>query len=122
MDGMKVFTFAIKRAPKAIKEVMELAGWSDDDVDTYMLHQANAYMVKYITKRAKVSIDKCPININKYGNTSGVTIPLLMNDFFSDISIHSKKKIIICAFGVGLSWGAAALEIENIKVSDIQYI
>ena len=122
MDGMSIFTFAIKNAPKAINEIIDIHGWDKNSVDKYFLHQANAYMVKYITKRAKIDIDLCPINIDKYGNTNGTTIPLLLLDYFSDSNNDNAINAVLCAFGVGLSWGAVAVRLEKIICSEIQYI
>ncbi len=121
MHGMNVFSFAIKKVPLAINDILEKINWEKKDVDYYFLHQANAYMVKYIAKRAKIDIDKCPINIDKYGNTSGVSIPLLLTDMFDKYK-NDRIKAILCGFGVGLSWGCIATELYDIYCSEIQYM
>lgn len=122
MNGMDIFSFAVKRVPRLINEIEDLMNWGKDEVDFYFLHQANAYMVNYITKRAKIDKAKCPININKYGNTNGTTIPLLLVDYFNSNKNVKPINAILCAFGVGLSWGATAVQLSDLYCSDIQYM
>ncbi|QHI72078.1 3-oxoacyl-ACP synthase III family protein [Aminipila terrae] len=104
MNGMGIFTFAIKQVPKIINDILEAHLWSRETVDLFLLHQANAYMVKYIAKRAKVDENKIPININKFGNTNGSTIPFLICDINEQL-LQEKRNVILAGFGVGLSWG-----------------
>ena len=122
MNGMDIFSFAVKRVPHLINEIEGLTNWGKDDVDFYFLHQANAYMVNYIVKRAKINTEKCPINIDKYGNTNGTTIPLLLTDYFNNNKNAKEINAILCAFGVGLSWGATAVRLSDLCCTDIQYI
>lgn len=118
MNGMGIFTFAIKQIPKLITEILELHGMNQEETDLFLLHQANAYMVKYIAKRAKVEENKIPINIGKFGNTNGSTIPFLICDI-SETQLHEKKNVVMAGFGVGLSWGAVAGSIGDLKCAEI---
>lgn len=118
MNGMGVFTFAIKQVPKILSEVMELHQWDKESVDLFLLHQANAYMVKYIAKRAKIDEEKMPVNINKFGNTSGATIPFLICDLYEQ-EFKERKKAVFSGFGVGLSWGAIAGTIGPLACAEI---
>lgn len=123
MNGMDIFSFAVKRVPVCLDEISRLARWGKEDIDYYFLHQANAYMVKYIVKRAGIEMRKCPINIYEYGNTNGTTIPLLLLDCYKQGKLNGQMNAILCAFGVGLSWGATAVTLgEDTVYSDIQYI
>ena len=122
MNGMDIFSFAVKNVPKLINEITTLAGLNKETIDFYFLHQANAYMVKYIAKRARIDLGKCPINIDVFGNTNGSTIPLLLVDFWKKNKPDLPITAVLCAFGVGLSWGATVVSIEDLMCSDIQYL
>lgn len=121
MNGMGIFTFAVKRVPAILREISAMHGWEDKDVKKYLLHQANAYMIKYISKRAKIGEDKIPINIHKFGNTNGSTIPVLLCDLFG-CELQPGDNVILCGFGVGLSWGAAAMTIPDLSCAEIMYV
>ena len=118
MDGMGVFTFAVKEVPSIIKETADLHGISLEDVDYFLLHQANAYMLKFIAKRAKIPMEKIPINIGKYGNTNGSTIPLLINDL-AEKELKEPKNMIMSGFGIGLSWAAVAMKMGGFRCAEI---
>jgi 3-oxoacyl-[acyl-carrier-protein] synthase-3 len=118
MDGMGIFTFAIREVPELIRELLILHKYEPEDVSYYLLHQANAYMVKYISKRAKIPIERIPININKYGNTNGSTIPFLIHDLASN-ELLEEKDVILCGFGVGLSWGGIATRLGALDSAEI---
>jgi 3-oxoacyl-[acyl-carrier-protein] synthase-3 len=77
-------------------------------------------MLKFIAKRAGISMDKIPINIEKYGNTNGSTIPLLLVDLASaEGKGIGGREIIMVGFGAGLSWGGIATKIENLEYANI---
>jgi len=118
MNGMDVFTFAVKEVPVIIKEVAELHEIDVDDIDYFLLHQANAYMLKFIAKRAKIPMEKMPVNISKYGNTNGSTIPFLICDLAGS-ELSSPRDVIFSGFGIGLSWGAAVTRLGGFSSADI---
>lgn len=120
MNGMGIFTFAVKRVPALIQSVLADHGWVEENVDLFLLHQANAYMLKYISKRAKIPGPKMPVNIDKYGNTNGSTIPFLICDLFGE-QPERKNNAVLAGFGVGLSWGAVALTLKDL-CTDIIYV
>ena len=116
MDGVEVFNFAINRVPEMLKSYMEEAGTTQEDYDSLVLHQANLYIMKQIAKRSGFPLEKMSISIDKFGNTSSVSIPLsIVNDYGKKYSDKSKR-FLTCGFGVGLSWAAVEffLEPENI--------
>jgi 3-oxoacyl-[acyl-carrier-protein] synthase-3 len=118
MDGMAVFTFAVKRVPALIDELASLHGESKDAFDYFLLHQANAYMLKFISKRSNLPLEKFPVNINRYGNTNGATIPLLLADLASSGELENRK-VVMSGFGVGLSWGGVATKIGSVGYADV---
>ena len=110
MDGQAVFKFAVKRVPEAVKEVLEKNNLTAEEIDYFILHQANKRIVEAVAKRLDVSIDKFPMNLQEYGNTSSASIPILLDEMSRDGRLKKGQKIILAGFGAGLSWGATILE------------
>ena len=108
MDGPAVYKFAVKTVPKAINELLDEIGWSADDVDVYVLHQANIRIIESVAKRLKQPMDKFPTNLQQCGNISAV--PILLDKVRKDGMIKHEEKIILSGFGAGLTWGACAIE------------
>lgn len=111
MDGQDVFKFATREVPKAILDVLEIADEKLEDIDFFVMHQANGRILDFLAKRLKVDPSKIPSNVAEYGNTSSASVPLIMDDMFKDGTLKPEQKIIITAFGGGLSWGATYIEI-----------
>lgn len=107
MDGQKVFRFAVKSVPECVEELMAQMQITDEDVDYYVLHQANKRIIEAAAKRLKVSMDKIPMNISEYGNTSSASIPILLDEMNKKGMLEKGKRIVLAGFGAGLSWGAA---------------
>lgn len=110
MDGQKVFRFAVKSVPECVEELMTQMKISDEDVDYYVLHQANKRIIETAAKRLKVSMDKIPMNISEYGNTSSASIPILLDEMNKKGMLEGGKRIVMAGFGAGLSWGAAYIK------------
>lgn len=110
MDGPAVYKFAVKTVPKAINELLDEIGWSADDVDVYVLHQANIRIIESVAKRLKQPMDKFPTNLQQCGNISAASVPILLDKVRKDGMIRHEEKIILSGFGAGLTWGACAIE------------
>ena len=110
MDGQKVFRFAVKSVPECVEELMTQMQITDEGVDYYVLHQANKRIIEAAAKRLKVSMDKIPMNISEYGNTSSASIPILLDEMNRKGMLEEGKRIVVAGFGAGLSWGAAYIE------------
>lgn len=119
MDGVGVFFFATTKAPEAIKQFLADKQESIDDYNYIFLHQANKKILQQITKKIGVTSDKVPITIDKYGNTSGCSIPLGVVDFFGKDTTSGRKKLILCGYGSGMSWGVASVEIDPEDVFEV---
>lgn len=118
MNGPDVFNFAIREIPKNVKETLEWSGVDKDSVDYFVFHQANLFMNSYLAKKMKLPEDKVPSCLKHFGNTSSVSIPLtiatqLQND------LKDRKKILLCGFGVGMSWATAIIDTANCAISDL---
>ena len=81
-----------------------------EDIDWFVLHQANQRIVEAAAKRLKTEIEKFPMNLQKYGNTSSASIPILLNELNRSGKLKKGQKLILAGFGAGLSWGASVLE------------
>lgn len=110
MDGKEVFKFAVKKVPEVISELLQKAGKKTDEIDWFVLHQANKRIIESVAKRMNVSIEKFPMNIQEYGNTSSASIPILLDEMNREGKLKRGQKIVIAGFGAGLSWGASLLE------------
>ena len=110
MDGQEVFRFAVKKVPESVEILMERNGLSREDIRYYVLHQANERIVEAVARRLKEPMEKFPMTIGKYGNTSTASIPLLLDDMIKKGMLKSGDKIIMSGFGAGMTWGAVLLE------------
>mgnify|MGYP003625323799 FL=1 len=108
MDGQAVFNFTSAVIPELIKELMERVGWAPDDLGGLYLHQANKLILNTIGRKAGIAAEKIASNLDRFGNTSCASIPLALVTSPVENEPH---KAVLCGFGVGLSWGALALEI-----------
>ena len=109
MDGQAVFKFAVKKVPECINELMQQCALREEDIDLYLLHQANARMLHSIAKRLHTTMDKIPMNVSEYGNTSSASIPILLDEVVRQKKIKLGNKVIMAGFGAGLTWGATYL-------------
>ena len=119
MDGMSVFSFAISSVPKSLKLLMEKSGSSPDSIDYLLLHQANKFICEKIRKKLKFTEAQTPYNIDRYGNTSGTSIPLLMVTELQKQLQEGHYKHLGCGFGVGLSIGSVLFETNKIVVPEL---
>jgi 3-oxoacyl-[acyl-carrier-protein] synthase-3 len=110
MDGQEVFKFAVKKVPECVEQVLKVANTDINDVKYFCLHQANKRIISSVAKRLKQKEDKFPINLDKYGNTSAASIPILLDELYRSDRIKVGDKIVISGFGGGLTWGAALIE------------
>lgn len=110
MNGQEVFMFAVKTVPECIRQVLADARTDIEDVKYFILHQANYRISESIAKRLHQPLEKFPMNIDQYGNTSAATIPLLLDEINREGKLNRGDKIVISGFGGGLTWGAALIE------------
>ena len=110
MDGQGTYKFAVATVPKVIEQVVQKAGMIYDDIDFFVLHQANLRIIESIAKKVKQPMDKFVVNIEKYGNTSAASVGLALDEALSAGRIRKGDKVLMCAFGAGRTWGAVILE------------
>ncbi|MDD3794715.1 MAG: ketoacyl-ACP synthase III [Lachnospiraceae bacterium] len=109
MDGKEVFEFAVKKVPECIREVLKKAEVSIDDVDYFILHQANRRIIESAARRLGVDIRKFPMNMEAYGNMSSASIPILLDELNREGKLKPGLKLVLAGFGAGLTWGASYL-------------
>ena len=110
MNGREVFQFAVRRVPEAVCQVLKNNDLNVDEIHWFILHQANQRIVEAAARRLHAGIEKFPMNLQKYGNTSSASIPILLNELNRNGSLKKGQKIVLAGFGAGLSWGASVLE------------
>lgn len=110
MDGQEVFKFAVKKVPECIRQVLDDSKVAVEQVKYFVIHQANYRIIESIAKRLKVNVDRFPVNMENYGNTSSASVPLLLDEINRKGMLHAGDKIVFSGFGGGLTWGATLLE------------
>ncbi len=110
MDGQEVFKFAVKRVPECISELLMQNNVEKDEIKYYLLHQANVKIIKSVAKRLGQDMEKFPVNLDKYGNTSAASIPILLDECNRFGMLKKGDKLVLSGFGGGLTWGAVLLE------------
>lgn len=110
MNGREVFKFAVRQMPESSVNVVEKAGYSKEDVDYLIPHQANIRIMEAARERLGIDVDRMAVNVNKYGNTSAASIPIALSEAEQEGKIKSGDFIVLVGFGGGLTWGAVALK------------
>lgn len=118
MDGMDVFNFAISKVPKSIKQLLKETGRTIDEVDYLVFHQANRFMMDFFVKKLKFFPERVPHSIDKYGNTSSASVPLTIASELVG-RLDGDHTLLMSAFGAGLSWGSAIMQMRDCKVSQV---
>ena len=143
MDGTEVFSFTISQVPKLINSFMEARGKTIEDYDALVLHQANLYILKQIARKTKFPMEKVPVSLDRYGNTSGTSIPITLCDAYGTPtsinatstanltppklescrgqSAKSSINLLMSGFGIGLSWGVVEATLDRNDILPVIY-
>ncbi|MDR1521416.1 MAG: ketoacyl-ACP synthase III [Streptococcaceae bacterium] len=113
MAGREIFDFAIRDIPKNISAALQVANLDVEDIDYYLLHQANIRIIDKIAKKLNIPRSKFLTNIEKYGNTSAASIPILLDEAVSYgiLNLGSGQKVMLTGFGGGLTWGSMLISL-----------
>lgn len=111
MNGAEVFKFSITQVPKMIKEFKSF--YNIPEFSAHFLHQANSFIITNIAKRIGAPSETVPLSIDRYGNTGAATVPLTICDALSNSNDLNLSESLICGFGIGLSLGAACVDLRN---------
>jgi len=117
MNGQAVFDFTLREVAVGIKNLVEDISMQLSAIDYFILHQSNHYIIKQIAAQLNVSEEKMLTNIQFYGNTSGVSIPLAISDFNKELSQSST--IMLSGYGSGLNWGNCIINLSKTNILPI---
>ena len=109
MDGQEVYRFATRRVPQCIEEALSDAGLAVPDIDLFVLHQANARIIDAVAKRLHADREKFPTNLERVGNLSSASIPVLLDELNRKGKLHRGDRIVLAGFGAGLTIGACVM-------------
>jgi len=109
MDGPEIFIFTISTVPRLVEETLEKNGFSLDEIDLFVFHQANLFMLEQLRKAIKIPIEKFFVGLEEYGNTVSATIPIALANLSRNGKLKTGMKVMLVGFGVGLSWGATVI-------------
>lgn len=121
IDGLAVFTFAISKPAKTVANLMEeLHIDKDNDIDYYLIHQANKLIVDRLVKKLKLPAEKVPYNLEEFGNTGGASVPgLMVTRLREQLQQEGYKRLLCSSFGLGLSWGTMLLNVEKLVIPEL---
>jgi 3-oxoacyl-[acyl-carrier-protein] synthase-3 len=122
ISGMDVFSFAISRPPISIKKMMEKYGLTTENVDYFLIHQANKLIVDRIVKKLKLPLEKTPYDLQEFGNLGGASVPMLMTYNIPN-ELQTRPLTLLCSsFGLGLTWGTMILRTQKMVVLEVNKI
>lgn len=110
MDGPAIFNFTLEAVPPLVQETLKKNSLAFDDIDTFIFHQANKHMLKFIREAIHIPEEKFYLCLQNYGNTVSSTIPISLDNFIREGRVKKGGKYLLAGFGVGYSWGAITLE------------
>jgi 3-oxoacyl-[acyl-carrier-protein] synthase-3 len=119
LNGQDIFTFALKEVPPNLNEVLAFAGTKKEDINYFVLHQANKLINETIRKKMGLEKEKCPNSIELFGNTSSASIPLTLCFALEHQLLKESLNLLLSGFGVGLSWGSVILRTDKLKCANI---
>ena len=113
MNGFDVFNFTLSEQPKLLKDILEFSNKTKEDIDYFIMHQANKYIIETIIKKSNIDLLKAPLKtFSDFGNQSSASIPNTICNELSD-KIQNRCTVLMQGYGIGLSWGACVTNLEN---------
>ncbi|MGQ9498876.1 MAG: beta-ketoacyl-ACP synthase III [Dissulfurimicrobium sp.] len=109
MQGKEVFKYAVKALESAAWEALNANGWTSDQIDLLIAHQANIRILDYLREKLGVTEDRIFINIHKYGNTAAASIPIALDEANRSGRLAKNSRVLMVAFGGGFTWGSLAM-------------
>lgn len=121
LNGMDVFNFALKEVAPSIRQMLENFEIKIDDIDHFVLHQANKLINESVRKKLKVIPEKVPFSIQNFGNTSSASIPLTICTCLKEKIESDQLTLLLAGFGVGFSWGSVVLKTSKIRTKIVEH-
>ncbi|MGZ3865163.1 MAG: 3-oxoacyl-ACP synthase III family protein [Bacteroidia bacterium] len=120
LNGIDVFNFALKEVAPNINDLLQFAKVEKEKVDFFVFHQANKLINDSVRKKLKITeVEKVPLSIDLYGNTSSASIPLTIISKIKEKVARQNKKLLLSGFGVGFSWGSCLMDLDKIICCDL---
>ncbi len=113
MNGSEVFNFTLRIVPDAVQRVLAGAGLSKEDVDLFVFHQANGFMLDHLRRKLEIPKDKFVLFMESIGNTVSSSIPFALENAAQSGKLRPNSRVMLVAFGVGYSWGATLLRLGD---------
>lgn len=121
LNGLDIFNFALKEVAPNINALCEWSKINKDDIDYFVLHQANKLINESVRKKMKIDADKVPYSIDVFGNTSSASIPLTICLKLNSVISNKEQILLFSGFGVGYSWGSVILKTKHVYTKLIEY-
>lgn len=119
MDGAEVLRFTLDRVPDPVQKLLAASGWTVDEVDAFVPHQANRFMLQLLIEQLQIPVEKLALSLEEYGNTSSASIPLTLTHALAPRLRRETMRLLLAGFGVGWSWGAVSLVCGPMVMSDL---
>lgn len=119
LDGPAVLSFSTQRVPPAVEKLLDYAGASKEEVNYFVFHQANRMINETIRKKLGLPVEKVPSTLRDFGNTSGASLPVTMTARINKELEAGRNRVLLCGFGIGLSWGTCLVDIEGAKFPEL---
>jgi 3-oxoacyl-[acyl-carrier-protein] synthase III len=111
MKGANIFNFTIKRVPRMIEDTLAAGGLTEEQIDYYIFHQSNQFIMRYLVSKAGLPTAKIPITIGEFGSAGGPSVPLTIVHGKLTRPVDRSLNMLLLAYGVGLSWGSALIQL-----------
>ena len=109
MDGPELFSFAVRRVPEVVHELLRRSGKRMEAIDLFVFHQANQHMLEHLRKKLHIPAERFVVALENFGNTVSATIPIALKEASSQGRIKTGALVMLVGFGVGYSWGATLI-------------
>jgi 3-oxoacyl-[acyl-carrier-protein] synthase-3 len=109
MDGAEIFTFTLSAVPSVVQQLLQKSECKLEDIDLFVFHQANKYMMEHLRKKLHIPAEKFIVSLEKVGNTVSSTIPIALKNILDEGKLYKGNRVMLVGFGVGYSWGATLI-------------
>lgn len=113
MNGANIFNFTIKRVPPLIQKTLQFSGFEKEEVDYFIFHQSNQFIIKHLIKKTGIPDEKVPMTLKTFGNTGGPSIPLTITKGDIVRAMDRPLNMMLLGYGVGLSWASALVSMDE---------
>ena len=120
MDGMSVFQFALRKVLPHLQDVLREGPWRAGEVDYFVCHQASRIVNEALRRRLGVPLSRFPYSLGRWGNTSSATIPITLLSELDGVLSECPKRLLLCGFGTGMSWGSLLWESRPLQLCPIE--